>query len=64
MGIYWTCKKGTTLLTYKDYTKFNPSGDNKTFTKYNKNNVHYQLEDIDDAAYKETDGIFKMPTPE
>ena len=57
-------KKGTTLLTYKDYTKFNPSGDNKTFTKYNKNNVHYQLEDIDDAAYKETDGIFKMPTPE
>ena len=34
-----------------DYTKFNPSGNNKTFTKYSKNKVHYQLENIDDAAY-------------
>ena len=57
-------KKGTTLLTKADYTKFNPSGDNKTFTKYNKNNVHYQLENIDDAAQQETYGFFRIPTPE
>ena len=57
-------KKGTTLLTKANYTKFNPSGDNKTFTKYNKNNVHYQLENIDDAAYQETNGFFRIPTPE
>ena len=46
-----------------DYTKFNPSGDNKTFTKYNKNSVHYRLENIDDAAYQETNGFFRIPTP-
>ena len=47
-----------------DYKKFNPSGNNKTFTKYSKNKVHYQLEDIDDAAYQETNGNYKIPTPE
>ena len=47
-----------------DYTKFNPSGNNKTFTKYSKNKVHYQLENIDDAAYQETNGFFRIPTPE
>ena len=57
-------KKGTTLLTKADYTKFNPSGNNKTFTKYSKNKVHYQLENIDDAAYQETNGFFRIPTPE
>ena len=56
-------KKGTTLLTKADYTKFNPSGDNKTFTKYNKNNVHYQLDDSDDAAYIETFSNYRIPTP-
>ena len=27
-------KEGTRRLTYKDYTKFNPSRDNKTYTKF------------------------------
>lgn len=56
--------KGTKHLYKTDYSKFNPSGNNKTFTKYNKNKVHYQLENIDDAAYQETNCIFRMPTPE
>ena len=56
-------KKGTTFLTKADYTKFNPSGDNKTFTKYNKNNVHYQLDISDDAAYIETFSNYRIPTP-
>ena len=51
-------------LYQNEYKKFNPSGDNKTFTKYSKNKVHYQLEDIDDAAYQETNGYYRIPTPE
>lgn len=53
----------TKRIFMNQYTKFNPSGNNKTFTKYSKNKVHYQLEDIDDAAYQETNGNYKIPTP-
>ena len=55
-------KKGTTLLTKADYTKFNPSRDGDTYTKYDNEKIHYQLDNSDDAAYIETCGIFKMPT--
>ena len=56
-------KEGTRSLTYRDYTKFNPSEDNYRFTKYNKNNVHYQLDNSDDAAYIETFSNYRIPTP-
>ena len=57
-------KEGTRRLTYKDYTKFNPSRDNKTYTKYDNEKIHYQLDNSDDAAYQETGGFFRIPTPE
>ena len=55
--------KDCQIINSDDYTKFNPSGDNYTFTKYNKNNVHYQLDISDDAAYIETFSNYRIPTP-
>ena len=55
-------KEGTRSLTYRDYTKFNPSRDGETYTKYDNEKIHYQLDNSDDAACQETCGIFKMPT--
>lgn len=42
--------------------KFNPSGDGSTFTKYNWNDMKYQLDLEDDAANATWGGNWRIPT--
>jgi hypothetical protein len=49
-------------FTWSDY-KWNPSGDGKTFTKYNKTDNKNVLDLEDDAAHVNMGGDWHMPTP-
>ena len=55
--------EGQKKFDWADY-KWNPSGDGKTFTKYNKTDNKKVLELEDDAAHVHMGGTWHMPTPE
>ena len=51
---------GHKVFRWSDY-RFNPSGDGKTFIKYNANDKNTHLELIDDAAHVNWGGDWHMP---
>jgi len=53
----------TKTFSWRDY-KFNPSGDGKTFTKYNTTDNKVVLDAEDDAAHVNCGGEWHMPTKE
>lgn len=53
--------EGKKAFSWADY-KFNPSGDGKTFTKYNKTDNKTELDPDDDAAHVIMGGDWRIPT--